>query len=81
MEMIMSTLAAYAAGSALPLLRAAAPITSRLKQWWSAYFDWRAQQAVIACLSSMSDRDLKDIGLTRGEIPFAVKRGWPSPRR
>lgn len=40
---------------------------------WTAYITWRLEQAVIKQLGSMSDRDLKDIGLTRSEIASAVK--------
>jgi uncharacterized protein YjiS (DUF1127 family) len=37
-----------------------------------AYMTWRIERAAIAVLSAMSDRELKDIGLTRGEIASAV---------
>ena len=48
-----------------------APLTA-LKRWWTAYTSWRVRQAVVACLKPMSDRQLKDIGLSRSEIDFAV---------
>ena len=41
---------------------------------------WRIQQAAIAELWSMSERELKDIGLTRSEIIGAV-RGEAAPER
>ena len=44
-----------------------------LKSWWVAYKTWRAEQAAIAQLSSLSDRALKDIGLPRSEIMGAVR--------
>jgi uncharacterized protein YjiS (DUF1127 family) len=34
---------------------------------------WRIEQAAIAQLWSMSDRELKDIGLSRSEITSAVR--------
>jgi uncharacterized protein YjiS (DUF1127 family) len=34
---------------------------------------WRERRAAIAELSNLSDRDLADIGLTRQEIPNAVR--------
>lgn len=37
-----------------------------------AFIAWRARQAAISHLHSMSDRELKDIGLSRPEIEFAV---------
>jgi uncharacterized protein YjiS (DUF1127 family) len=38
-----------------------------------AYITWRIEQAAIAQLWAMSDRELKDIGLTRSEITRAVR--------
>ena len=37
-----------------------------------AYRSWKAEQAAIARLHSMTDRELKDIGLTRSVITGAV---------
>jgi len=48
-------------------------LAAALKRWRAAYITWRTQQAAIAQLWSMSDRVLKDIGLTRYEISGAVK--------
>jgi uncharacterized protein YjiS (DUF1127 family) len=45
------------------------------KRWWATYTAWRIEQEAISQLWSMSDRELKDIGLTRSEIPGAVKVG------
>jgi len=44
-----------------------------IKRWWIASLTRRIEEAAIAHLSSMSDRELKDIGLTRSQIPWAVK--------
>jgi uncharacterized protein YjiS (DUF1127 family) len=35
--------------------------------------DWRARRAAAAELSSLSDRSLEDIGLTRDDIPAVVR--------
>jgi uncharacterized protein YjiS (DUF1127 family) len=43
-----------------------------LKRAWAAFISWRVQQAAIAYLQSMSDRELRDIRLSRAEIEFAV---------
>ena len=43
------------------------------KRWRSAYKSWLVQRAAITQLSSLSDRQLKDIGLTRSEIINAVR--------
>ena len=54
-------------------------LAAALKRWWMAYINWRLEQVVINQLWSMSDRALKDIGLTRSEIATAVKRdGTPN---
>ena len=44
-----------------------------LKRWWSAYMIRRMEAAAIDRLRSMSDRELKDIGLTRAGIVPAVR--------
>jgi uncharacterized protein YjiS (DUF1127 family) len=43
-------------------------LVATLKGWWATYRTRRAEQAAIAQLWSMSDRELRDIGLTRSEI-------------
>ena len=48
-------------------------LAAAVGRMWTAYITWRLEQAVINQLGSMSDRDLKDIGLTRSEIVSAVK--------
>jgi uncharacterized protein YjiS (DUF1127 family) len=42
------------------------------KRWLVAFWSWKAEQAAIARLHSMTDRELKDIGLTRSVITGAV---------
>ncbi len=41
------------------------------------FVDWRAERNAIRQLSHFSDEMLKDIGLTRGEIPDVVRHGRP----
>jgi uncharacterized protein YjiS (DUF1127 family) len=43
-----------------------------LKRWWVAYVTWRVHRLSIAHLRSMSDRELRDIGVARSEIESAV---------
>jgi uncharacterized protein YjiS (DUF1127 family) len=45
-----------------------------LKRWWMAYLTWRLEQAAIAQLEALNDRELKDIGVRRCEIEGAVRR-------
>ena len=44
-----------------------------LNRWCVAYLTWRIERAAITQLGSMSDRQLRDIGLSRSEIISAVK--------
>lgn len=44
-----------------------------LKRWWAAYMRRRAEHLAIARLHAMSDRQLRDIGIVRSEIEFAVR--------
>jgi uncharacterized protein YjiS (DUF1127 family) len=46
-----------------------------LENWWMAYVTWRLEGFAIRQLQSMSDRELKDIGVSRAAIGFAVKVG------
>lgn len=47
-------------------------IVAAFKRWWVARLERRLERIAIAQLWAMSDRDLKDIGLTRSGIPGAV---------
>jgi len=50
-------------------------VWSTARRWWLAYLRWRIEQLTIDRLWSMSDRQLKDIGIVRSEIEFAVRHG------
>ena len=53
-------------------------IGAALKGWWIAYMNWRMERLAISRLHSMSDRELKDMGVSRAQIEFAV-RGEAAP--
>ena len=53
-------------------------IGAALKGWWMAYVNWRLERLAISRLHSMSDRELKDMGVSRAQIEFAV-RGAAAP--
>jgi len=80
MEMIMSTISSAipprdSVGDRLPRTMGAA-----LKGWWMAYVNWRLEQLAISRLHSMSDRELKDMGVSRAQIESAVRgEAAPSP--
>jgi uncharacterized protein YjiS (DUF1127 family) len=48
-------------------------ISHVVSRCWRAFLKWRREQAAIAELATMSDRNLRDIGLNRYEIAFAMK--------
>ena len=43
------------------------------KRWWLAYIAWRIERAAVHRLWSMTDHELKDIGLIRSQILTAVR--------
>jgi uncharacterized protein YjiS (DUF1127 family) len=72
-DMIMSTiLSAPAAAQCIARQSRVDRLVARLTRWWLAYIAWRIQRDAIAQLGSMSDRELKDIGLSRSQIECAV---------
>jgi uncharacterized protein YjiS (DUF1127 family) len=44
-----------------------------LRSCWLAYLDWRLQLLALKQLQRMSDRELKDMGLTHSQIWFQVR--------
>jgi uncharacterized protein YjiS (DUF1127 family) len=48
-------------------------VVRTFKRWRAAYTAWHREQRAMAELLSMSDRDLRDIGIDRCEIPRAVR--------
>lgn len=69
----MSTISSAPAPQGLPGQSLLVGALAALKRWWMAYLIWRMEQAAIAHLWSLSDRTLKDMGLTRSEIPRVVR--------
>jgi uncharacterized protein YjiS (DUF1127 family) len=48
-------------------------LVALLERWRSTFQAWRIERAAIYQLSSLSDRQLKDIGLDRSQIMGAVR--------
>jgi len=44
-----------------------------LERWWRTFMEQRRQRKAIAQLGHMSDHELKDIGLDRGQIEAGVR--------
>lgn len=52
-------------------------IGAAVKRAWFAYMDRRLQKLISVDLHGMSDRELKDIGLSRPEINAALRGPGP----
>ena len=55
-------------------------VLSRMAEMVLRYQKYRQMQADLAALRSMSDRDLKDIGVNRCDIDRAARDGHPFVR-
>jgi uncharacterized protein YjiS (DUF1127 family) len=48
-------------------------VGSTARSWWIAYANWRLERFAIRRLRSLSDRELKDIGIQRSSIEAVVR--------
>ena len=55
-------------------------VYSPLETYWHAFQEWRKRQRLRATLCDLSDRELMDIGTTRGEIDYVASNGPINPR-
>jgi uncharacterized protein YjiS (DUF1127 family) len=55
-------------------------VYSPLEAYWNTFREWRKRQRLRASLSDLSDRELMDIGTTRGEIDYVVSNRSIDPR-
>jgi uncharacterized protein YjiS (DUF1127 family) len=59
--------------------------TGYFNRYWHTYREWRRHQRLRSTLYNLADRELKDIGITRGEIEYVVLcepcRAYPRPDR
>jgi uncharacterized protein YjiS (DUF1127 family) len=53
---------------------------SFLASFWRAFQEWRKRERIRAELFSFSDRELRDIGVTRSEIDYIASNGPIEPR-
>ena len=53
---------------------------SPLETYWNAFQEWRKRQRLRATLCDLSDRELMDIGTTRGEIDYIASNHSIDPR-
>ena len=47
-------------------------VFSFLRRNWGAFQDWRKRERLRTDLCGLSDRELHDIGITRGEVDYVV---------
>jgi uncharacterized protein YjiS (DUF1127 family) len=76
--MIMS--ATFGAPAAVGERAQAKGLVASVRIWCVAHLTRRMERVAMAQLQAMSDRELRDIGLTRSEIEQAVKgefNHWP----
>ena len=55
-------------------------VSSAFKNFWSAFQEWRKWERLRADLCDLSDRELMDIGITRGEIDYVASNRNTDPR-
>jgi uncharacterized protein YjiS (DUF1127 family) len=80
MEMIMSTISTATAHQHSASGSVVGRIAAAIRRLWVAYITWRIEQAAMAHLRSMSDRELEDLGLSRSQIEGAVASKRASDR-
>ncbi len=51
-----------------------------LKRSWGTLLEWRERQKLQAALADLSDRELTDIGTTRGEIDYVASNRRIDPQ-
>ncbi|QPF93751.1 DUF1127 domain-containing protein [Bradyrhizobium commune] len=51
-----------------------------LRKYLRAFQDWRERDQLRADLSGLNDRDLQDLGITRGEIDYVASHRSIDPR-
>ena len=55
-------------------------VYSPLETYWNAFQEWRKRRRLLANLCDLSDRELMDIGTTRGEIDYVASNRLIDPR-
>ena len=55
-------------------------VSSFLERYWGAFQERRKRQRLLVNLCDLSDRELMDIGTTRGEIDYVASNRGIDPR-
>ena len=55
-------------------------VSSFFKKYWGAFQERRKRQRLLTNLCDLSDWELKDVGITRGEIDYVASNRGSDPR-
>ena len=55
-------------------------VSSFVRKYWDAFQEHHERQKLRAAMSDLSDRELMDIGTTRGEIDYVASHRGIDPR-
>jgi uncharacterized protein YjiS (DUF1127 family) len=55
-------------------------VSSAFKNFWGAFQEWRKWERLRVDLCNLSDRELMDIGIARGEIDYVASNRDADPR-
>ena len=55
-------------------------VSSAFQNFWGAFQEWRKWERLRADFCNLSDRELMDIGITRGEIDYVASNRFIDPR-
>jgi uncharacterized protein YjiS (DUF1127 family) len=65
--------ATYDARESGQTVASAGDVSNLFKKCWGIIQHWRDRQRLQAALEELSDRELKDVGITRGEIGYFAR--------
>ncbi|WP_342710923.1 DUF1127 domain-containing protein [Bradyrhizobium sp. B124] len=74
----MSTI--YGPTSSAQAVASTPRIFSAFKGFWDAVQEWRKWERLRSDLCSLSDRELMDIGISRGEVDYVASNRDTDPR-
>jgi uncharacterized protein YjiS (DUF1127 family) len=57
------------------------PVSSAFNNFWGAFQEWCQWERLRTDLCNLNDRELMDIGITRGEIDYVASNRDTDPRR
>jgi uncharacterized protein YjiS (DUF1127 family) len=71
--MVMSSISHSAVPRQAHLGNSFRAVGNAARSWWIAYANWRLERFAVRKLRSLSDRELKDIGIQRSSIEAVVR--------